>query len=142
MTESNTNDLHPLTFLLDAFQNVAQQRGFMLVKSNDANNFPREVKAEIGQAVLAAHWDYSFQSESLATRQRRMRLAVEAGTDTAYAEDIIRALAELGVVPRLLDAISGSAGEKDVVDIAYADEMIRAMAQIQAFRAINSVDLQ
>lgn len=137
MTAGNPTDLHTLAFVLDAFQNVAQQRGFILVRSSNPEHFPLEVKAEIGRAVLAAHRDCRSQSESTANRQRRMNLAVEATTDTGYAEVIIRALAELGVVPRTLDAITDSAAEMAVVDIAYADEMIRAMAQGRTLREIN-----
>ena len=115
----DADDLYPLAFLLDAFQSGAQRQGFMLVRSNNADRFSREVKAEIGQAVLMAHWNYRDRPESTAARQRWLAQALKAGTDIAYADDILCGLASLGVVPRRLDAISDRASEKAVVDIAY-----------------------
>ena len=93
----DADDLYPLAFLLDAFQSGAQRQGFMLVRSNNADRFSREVKAEIGQAVLMAHWNYRDRPESTAARQRWLAQALKAGTDIAYADDILCGLASLGL---------------------------------------------
>lgn len=131
------DDLYPLAFLLDAFQSGAQQQGFMLVRSSNADRFSQEVKAEIGQAVLMAHWNYCAGPESTAARQRRLTQALKAGTDIAYADDILCGLASLGVVPRKMDAISDRDSEKAMVDIAYEDKTICTLARSWKFLSIS-----